>query len=302
MNIIVCVTFSPDVNIIRLDPKNEGRIDTEDLVYTIHPSDLVAVEAAVQIKEQNGSDRVILVALSSPSDERLLRKCIAIGADEAVLLNDPHFKNPDGYSIGAILAMCCRTMDFDLILCGHGALESLGGQTGYVMAELLSLPMVSRVTKIDIFSERNRLAIEKKLERGYRERVEVPLPALLTLEESLNVPRYASLPNMLYAQEKEIKTMNREDLGFSPEEEDLRRPKLERLYMKPPKPRPKKIFTPDTSLSAEDRMWQIMSGGLNEKNKELFDGPPDELSLKFVEYLNQLGIDWGLAKGEPKEL
>jgi electron transfer flavoprotein beta subunit len=287
MNVIVCVNFLPDANIITLD---DGRIDEEDLVYTVHPSDLVAVEAAVRIKEEKGLGQVILVSLSSPSAERLLRRCLSLGADEAVLIDAPPFDNPDGYLIGAILARCCRAMDFALILYGHGSWDSLSGQTGYVMAERLSLPIVTRVTKIDIFPERNELAVEKRLERGYRERVELSLPAVLTLEESLNEPRYASLPNMLYALGKEINRMNRENLNFSPEEEELKRPGLKLLHMKKPKPRPKKIFTPDTSLSAEDRMWQIMSGGLDEKNKELFEGSAEDLSSIFVDYLAQLGI------------
>jgi len=288
MNIIVCLNFLPDANIITLE---DGRIDQEDLVYMVHPSDLVAVEEAVRIKEETRSGKVILVAVFSPSGERLLRRCLSLGADEAILIDGPNLKNPDGYSLGVVLAECCRTMDFALILCGHGSLESLGGQTGYVIADRLSLPIVSRVTKIDIFPQRNELALEKRLERGYRERVELALPAVLTLEESLNEPRYASLPNTLCALKKKINRMNRENLNFSPKEEESTRPRLKLLHMKNPKPRPKKIFTPDTSLSAEDRIWEIMSGGLNEKNKELFEGSPEDLGLKFVEYLAQIGIE-----------
>lgn len=291
MNIIVCLNFLPDANIITLDTENSGRINKEDLVYIIHPSDLVAIEEAVSIKETNGSGNVNLVAMSSSSDERLLRKCLAFGADKAVLIDEPEFQKPDGYSIGALLAACCRTMDFDLILCGHGSLDNLGGQTGYVIADLLNIPIVSRVTKIDILPERSGLLVEKRLERGYRERLELPLPAILTLEESLNEPRYAALPDMLYALNEGIKKINRQDLNLSPEEEALTRPKLELLHIKTPKPRPKKIFTPDTSLSAEDRMWQIMSGGMEEKNKELFEGSPQDLSSKFIDYLKQLGIE-----------
>lgn len=293
MNIIVCLNFLPDPNIITLDTENGGRIHDEDLVYMVHPSDLVAVEEAVRIKEENGSGKVILVALSSPSDERLLRKCLAIGADEAVLINEPNTKNQDGYSIGMLLAAYCRTMDFNLLLCGHGSMDDLGGQSGYVIADLLNLTIVTRITKIDILPGKNSLMAEKRLERGYRERIELSLPAILTLEESLNEPRYPSLTNMLYALEEDIKKIDRQDLNLSPEEQDLTRPRLELLHIKTPKPRPKKIFTPDTSLSAEDRMWQIMSGGLDEKNKnkELFEGSSEDLSSKFMDYLKQLEIE-----------
>jgi electron transfer flavoprotein beta subunit len=288
MNIIVGLNFLPDANIITMD---DGRIDERDLVYMVHPSDLIAVEAAVRLKETNGSGKVSLIALASPSGERLMRRCLSLGADEAILIDYP-VNSPEGLFIGMILAEGCKKMDFNLILCGHGSLDNLGGQTGYVMAEQLNLPIITRVTKLDLLFEKKELILEKKLEKGYREKIMLPLPALLTLEEGLNEPRYSSLPDMLEAQKKGIKTINRGDLNLLPEEEILKRPLVELLHLKTPKPRPKRIFTPDTSLSAEERMWQIMSGGAAEKNnKEIFEGSPDDLSLKFVEYLAQLGIN-----------
>ncbi len=290
MNIIVCLNFLPDWNIIALD---DGRIDPEDLVYMVHPSDLAAVEEAVGIKEAMGESKVILVAASSPSGERLLRRCLSVGADEAILIDEPRFNNPDSFLLGVVLAQCCLTIDFDLILCGQGSLDNLGGQTAYVMADLLSLPIVSRITKLEVLPGGNELAVEKKLERGYREKMELPLPAVLVVEETLNQPRYPSLTQMLKAQGQGIKRMNRKELNFSPQEEEQVRPKVELVSIKTPKPRPKKIFTPGTNLSAEDRMWQIMSGGLKEKNKALFEGNPEELSKNFLDYLTQLGIGPG---------
>jgi electron transfer flavoprotein beta subunit len=285
MNIVVCLNFFPDPNIISFD---DGRIDPEDLIYTVHPSDLVAVEAAVSLKEMNGSGQVFLAALSSPSAENLIRHCLSLGADEATLIEST-INNADGYAVGVLLAAWSRTMNIDLILCGHGSMENFGGQTGYVIADRLNLPVVSRVTKLDWLKEKKELVLEKRREKGYRERIVLPLPALLTLEESLNEPRYATLPGLLSAQEAEIHRIKEIDLNLAPE--DTRgQTRVELLNMKKPKPRPKKIFTPDTSLSAEDRMWQIMSGGLAEKNMECFEGTPEELGRKFLEYLTQLGL------------
>ncbi len=288
MNIIVCLHFFPDPNIISFD---DGRIDPEDLIYTVHPSDLVAVEAAVSLKETNGSGKVFLIALSSPSAENLIRHCLSLGADEASII-ESSVNNPDGYAIGVLLAAWCRKMDIDLILCGHGSMDNFGGQTGYVIADRLNLPIVSRVTKLDLLIEKKQLVLEKKLEKGYRERIVLPLPALLTLEESLNEPRYSTLPCLLSALKTEIIRIKEKGLNISPED-TLGQTRVELLNMEKPKARPKRIFTPDTSLSAEDRMWQIMSGGLAEKNKELFEGSPEELSLKFIEYLAQIGIETG---------
>ncbi|MFC1886068.1 electron transfer flavoprotein subunit beta/FixA family protein [Thermodesulfobacteriota bacterium] len=294
MNIVVCVKPTPDVNIVSLIQGNESQIDGDDLVYMINPCDLVAVEEAVRIKEAAGGGKIVIVSMSPPSHEKALRRCLALGADEAIRIWDRQFEHADSHITGVVLAKAIAGLSYDLILCGRKAVDTDDGQVGYVIAEQLDLPIVSGVTEIKRHSEDHTAIVEKKLQKGYREKLEVPLPALFAVEESLNEPRYASLPDLMTGLKAQIRQCNMRDLGLTLKEVGPAACRKKLLHISTPKPRPKKVFTPDSSLSAADRMALIMSGGVEQKNQELFEGTPETLSVKFIDYLEQLNIDWGL--------
>ena len=118
MNIIVCVKPVPDVSIVTLDPKT-GLIDSDDLVYIINPYDIAAVEEALRIKEMDGISSVILISLAPSSTGRLLRRCLAMGADEAGLIWDSSFENLDSYATGVILS---RAIDARVRIDDHQSL------------------------------------------------------------------------------------------------------------------------------------------------------------------------------------
>ena len=294
MNIVVCVKPVSDVSIVSLDPHLESQLDEDDVVYIVNPCDMVAVEEAVRIKDRELASHVILLSMGPPSTERLLRRCLAIGADKAMLLWDTDFQNADSYTTGVIIAESIRSLQYDLVLCGNKANDTAAGQVGYVIAHRLDIPVVSRVTDIQVTRDDNKLRVERKLERGNRERIEVEFPSLLAVEESLNEPRYASLPSLLTALRKDIKQYALKELEISAEEMGLKKPKTKVIAMSVPRPRPKKLFTPDSSLSAAERMRLIMSGGVTEKKEELFEGNPEEVSSKFVQFLDQINIKEGL--------
>jgi electron transfer flavoprotein beta subunit len=293
MDIIVCVKPVPDVNIISLTEQGETLIDNDDLVYVVNPADLVAVEEAIRIKEQARGGKVLIVSMSPASHERLLQKCLALGADEAMRIWDRRFESADSHTTGMILAKAIAAQPYDLILSGHRAADTDDGQVGYNIAARLDIPIISSVTGIRVAYQNRTAIVEKKLPKGYRERLEVALPAFFAVEESLNEPRYANLPDLMDGLRKKIKHCNMKDLGLSSKTAGAAACKKRRVGVSTPKPRPKKIFTPDSSLSAAERMELIMSGGVVEKNSELFEGSPETLSVKFVDFLQQLNIDWG---------
>ena len=290
MNIAVCVKPVPDVNIISLDPHNEGQIDPYDIIYTISACDMVAVEEAVRIKEKDAAGHVILLSMAPPSTERILRRYAAIGADEAILLWDENFQDSDSYATGATLAKALGSLQYDLVLCGNKAPDTNAGQVGYVIANILGIPIVTGVTSIVVDSKDNKIAVERKLEKGNRERIKINVPTLIAVDEGLNEPRYASLPSFIAALRKDIKRYAMGDLGLSAEAVGARGSKTRSVNMSLPRPRPKKIFTPDSSLSSFERMRLVMSGGVQEKEQEVFEGSPEELSSKFIEFLRQVNI------------
>lgn len=289
MNIVVCVKAVPDPSIISLEPFT-SHIDRNDLVYIVNPGDMVAVEQAVRIKESCRDSHVTLVSMSPPSTEKLLHHCLAMGADEAMLLWDENFDSSDSYATALILAKAIGSLPYDLILCGSRAVDTEGGQVGGMVAEMLEIPIVSRVVGVEVSPDRRKLTLESKLEGGNREKTEVVLPALLTVETALDEPRYASLPSLMAGLRQDIKKLDLSGLGLSSEQVGLKGAKTRLVALSVPKPRPKKPFTPDSSLSAAERTRLIMSGGISEKSKSLFEGSAEELSAKFVEFLEQYNI------------
>ena len=291
MNIVVCAKVVPDPSIIELDPV-AGNIDHNDLVYVINPVDIAAIEHAARIKDSCPGSHVTIVSMSPPSTttERLLKLCLAMGADEAVLIWDDQFDKADSYTTALILAKAIGTLQYDLILCGSKAIDSESGQVGSIVADMLEVPLVSRVIDVEVTPDRHKVHLESKLEGGNREKTEVALPALLAVENALNEPRYASLPSLMAGLKKSIRKVGLSELRISPEQAGLRGAKTRMVALSVPKPRPKKPFTPDSSLSAAERMRLIMSGGVAEKAKSLFEGSAEELSSMFVNFLEQYNI------------
>ena len=289
MNIVVCVRPVPDPSIVSLD-SHTGHIDSNDLVYMVNPSDMVAVEEAVRIKERNGNSQVTLVSMAPPPTEKLLHHCLALGADEAILVWDKGLDSSDSYATALILAKAISSLQYDLILCGSRAVDTQAGQVGYIVAEMLGTPIVSRVVGIGVSPQGDKVTVESKLEGGNREKIEIVLPALLAVEAGLNEPRYASLPSLMAGLRKSVKKFNLSELRLSPEEVGSKGAKIRVVALSAPKPRPKKLFTPDSSLSAAERTRLIMSGGVPQKAKSLFEGSAKEVSSKFIEFLNQVNI------------
>jgi electron transfer flavoprotein beta subunit len=286
MNRVVCVKPVPDVSIISLDP-NTGLINSDDLVYIVNPYDMVAVEEAVRIKERDGAGKVTLLSAAPPSTKRILRRCLATGADEAMLLWDNSFNNTDSYATGVILARAISSLQYDLILCGQKAIDTEAGQVGSVIAEILNIPLATRVAQIDVPPDGKKVIVESKLEKGNRARVEVILPAVLTVEVDLNEPRYASLPSLMAGLGKDIQEYNLEALGLSRVEMGPEGAKTRTVALSPPKPRPKKVFTPDSQLPAEERLRLIMSGGVTQKQGDLLEGDPGNIASNVVQFLSK---------------
>ena len=285
MNIVVCVKPVPDVSIVSLDPKT-GLIDADDLVYMVNPHDMAAVEEAVKIKEENDSCHVTLVSVAPLSTRRVLQRCLAIGADDAIFVWDSSFENLDSYATGEILAKAISSLQCDLILCGQKAMDTDAGLVGSVIAEILNIPLASRVVKIDVSPDFEKVAVESKLEKGNREQIDVTLPAVLAVEVDLNRPRYASLPALMAGLRKDIKEYSLATLKLSSEEVGSKMAKTKTIATSLPKPRPKKVFTPDSQLSAQERMRLIMSGGVTQKQSDLIRGTPKEIAAKIVQFLD----------------
>jgi electron transfer flavoprotein beta subunit len=214
MKIVVCVKYVPDTAIKVKISSNGNEVDLADVSFVVNPYDEFAVEEALKIKEKLGGE-VVVVGAGAESATAGLRTCLAMGADSAILVSDPSLEKADSYLIGKVLAKVCRTLAPDLILFGKHAIGVDNGQVPSVVAEQLDFPQASVVTKLDIQDKSFRA--ERDIE-GAREVVEGSLPAVITAQKGLNVPRYASLKGIMAAKKKQIAVQTLDSLGLSPED------------------------------------------------------------------------------------
>jgi len=288
MKVIVCIKQVPDINVwIEVDPFTNS-IDTEDMVYIVNPSDVVAVEAALAIKEATGNGEVILISLGPERVRKALRKCMAMGAaDEAIHLRVSASDHLDVFKTSQALAKAIDSLEYDMILCGDRAkdMELSGGQVGPMIAEMLGLPHVSEIDQMEISPDRKKAVVHRKLERGNREVVECLLPTLFSVAPGLNSPRYPSFSSSLKAIRSEIRKIGLESLGLESGDWGDRSAVTELLKISTPKPRQKRIFTPESHLSASERINLIMAGGIAEKKGDFIEGSPGEMAEQVVEFL-----------------
>lgn len=281
MNIIVCVKQVIDTeHLTRI--VGEKTIDDRGLPRVVNPCDLVAVEEALQLREGGIADEIILVSMGPPSAADALYRCLAMGADRAILLCDPAFEGSDSHTTAVVLAKAISSSEYGLILCGHKAFDTEAGQVGYYLAEMLGIPIVSGAMKVEVPSV-EKVIVQRKLRGGYREVSEASLPALVAVGEGLNEPRYVSQRAISRARAREVKEYDMKLLGLSQEDVGQRGAKTEVTSLL--RPRPKRIFVPDSSLPALERLVQVETGGLEQRGGTTITGTSQEAASRLVEIL-----------------
>ena len=214
MNICVCVKQVPASNETRLDPVTHTVI-REGAESILNPFDAFAVEEAVRLKARFGGS-VTAFSMGIPAVSEMLRRVIAVGADEAYLLSDRAFAGADTIATArALAAAMAKSGRPDLILCGRMATDGDTAQVPPMLAELLHIPHVSDVTRVESL-ENGVLTVRRLTDDGY-ERASVPLPALVTVLKEINVPRLPSIAGILRGEEADVRVLNREALGVAPE-------------------------------------------------------------------------------------
>ena len=214
MKICVCVKQVPASNETRLDPVTHTII-REGAESILNPFDAFAVEEAVRLKSRFGG-HITAFSMGIPAVSEMLRRVVAVGADEAYLLSDRAFAGADTIATARALAAAIAKSGLpDLILCGRMATDGDTAQVPPMLAELLHIPHVSDVTRIESL-ENGVLTVRRLTDDGY-ERASVPLPALVTVLKEINVPRLPSIAGILRGEEADVRVLNREALGVAPE-------------------------------------------------------------------------------------
>jgi electron transfer flavoprotein beta subunit len=197
---------------IRVRPDGKGIVDN-DIKFVMNPYDEFGVEEALKLKEKFGGT-VTLVCLGPARCVEAIRTGLAMGADKAVHLDDPAFDGGDAISTAKALAAAIKGLPHDLIFCGKQAIDDDSAAVGSALAENLGIPQVSLVVKVELSEDRTSAKVNRQI-LGGEEILQVPLPAVLNAQKGLNEPRYASLPGIMKAKKKEIKSMKVADLGVA---------------------------------------------------------------------------------------
>ena len=213
MKIAVCVKQVPDSETRINLPAPAPQLDRSGFTRVLNPYDAYAVEQAVRIKESREGVEVTAVTVGSQAVKETLKKdCLAVGCDKAVIIDDPALADADNAAIAAVLAAALKRETYDLVLFGIKAIDGDSGQVGILVAELLGMPHVSTITKLELGD--GTLKAEREIEGG-KEIVEASLPCALTCQKGLNEPRLPSLPNIMKAGMKPMETVTCADLGIA---------------------------------------------------------------------------------------
>ena len=255
-------------------------------IYLTNRTDRSALEEALSLRKEYGGE-VITITLGPASAAAAVYPCLAMGADRGIhILQDESGAN-DAYRTALGLSRAVAALGCELILCGNRSSDEGTWQVPPMIAELLNLPQVTSVIKLDVSPGQKRVRAVRRLERGRREVVECPLPAVIGVESAIREPRYISVRAQLASTQKQIETTSFSSLFKGAEEAT---PLTRVVRFTPPRPRPKKMTQPDEGMDVSDRINFILSGGMAKKeDSRLIEGPPEKMAGQVIEILKREG-------------
>jgi electron transfer flavoprotein beta subunit len=216
LNIITCVKQTPVTAEVELTIDESGKgIETKGLVFEMNEWDEYAFEEALLFKENFGGT-VTVITMGPDGADAVIRRCLAKGADTGIWLKDETFEGSDAYATAKVLYAAIKNLEFDLILTGAQASDVGYGAVGVILASFLGIPHASMVKKVE--AKDNLLRVNRELEGGLEEVIELELPALLAIQTGINEPRYVSIMGIRRARKKEIEVLTLSDIGLEANE------------------------------------------------------------------------------------
>jgi electron transfer flavoprotein beta subunit len=214
MLVVVCIKQVPDTTQVQIDPVTNTLV-REGIPFIVNPYDTHALEESLRLKDRFGF-RVAAISMGPPNAEATLRKALALGVDEAILLSDRVFGGADTLATSNVLSAAIRKLNDEeevgLVICGKQTIDGDTAQVGPGIATRLGYTQLTLVDRIEALDPAKRtIKVRRKLE-GRHEIVEAPLPVMLTVVRELNRPRYPTVPMRLESRDAEVKVWNNEVL------------------------------------------------------------------------------------------
>ena len=216
MLVVTCIKQVPDTTQVKVDP-NTGTLIREGVPFIINPFDTHALEESLRLKDKYGF-RIAVISMGPPNTEVTLKKALALGADEAILLSDRAFGGADTLATSLVLAEAIKRLgqkeEVAMVICGRQTIDGDTAQVGPGIATRLGYPqltLVDRIENVDL--QAKKVKVSRRLE-GRHEIVESPLPAMIAVLREINRPRYPTVPMRLMAEESPVTLWNNKVMGL----------------------------------------------------------------------------------------
>ena len=260
MKIIVCVKQVPDSDKVRIDPKT-GSLMRDSAPGILNYEDANALEAALQIKEKLKDVHITVLSMGPLMAKNILQECLAMGADEAVLISDKKLSGADTFVTSDVLVAAIKKLgNFDLIATGKQSYDGDTGQVGPQIAEKMDIPQITYVSEIEI-SGAGTMKVKRALDNGH-ELLEVKMPCLITATRELNEPRYMTVSGIFNACEKTVSVFTAEDVGLIEDTNALEASPTNVLMTFAPKAKGKGVTVPgDTPAEVAGNLVAMLNGG-----------------------------------------
>jgi electron transfer flavoprotein beta subunit len=232
MNIVVCVKYVPDAQADRKFAA-DNTTDREGVDGLLSELDEYAVEEALKIKEA-GDGKVTVLTVGPDDATDAARKALQMGADEAVHVVDDAIHGSDYLATSQILAAAIQKLEYDIVLTGMASTDGTGGVVPAMLAERLGLPQVTLASELTL--DGTTVTIRRDNDAA-SETIQATLPALISVTDQINEPRYPSFKGIMAAKKKPLQTWSLSDLGISPDEVGLSAAwtKVEAVSARPPR-------------------------------------------------------------------
>ena len=248
MKILVCMKQVPQKD-APLKLNEGGTWIREDVSYEVNEPDAYALEEALRQKEKHGGE-VVVITSGPARAQQVLREALAKGADRAIHLEGDSFVMLDAFNTAKAFAAAVKEENFDLVFTGLQSDDYGFAQTGVILAELLGWPHATIIMQIE--KTDTGIRVKRELEAGFFQFVDMPLPAVLTIQSGINKLRYATLMGIKKAKTKEIRRVTLGELGAAPAATSV----LERVYV-PQKSKQTQIFEGDPRSVAEQLVEKL---------------------------------------------
>jgi electron transfer flavoprotein beta subunit len=217
MNIVVCVKQVPDTGSERTLRAADSTLDRDSSDVFINELDEYAIEEGLRQVEAHGGE-VTILSMGPPRATESIRKALSMGADKAVHLVDDGLAGSDVLQTSAAMAQVLSRIGFDLVILGSESTDARMGVLAAMLAERLGVPQMSLASKVEI--DGSTIRINRREDYGY-DKVEATLPAILSVVEKTNEPRYPSFKGIMAAKKKPVETMSLADAGIEPDQMGL---------------------------------------------------------------------------------